>query len=238
MSRNRKSPPEKKALEYQKDHFTFGWDSSRFFPKTWRRKKKIANRQYRRKSEAILAQNKVGGTAADVELLADDLTATRFQKSVSRKRLYKTGTVTLDEKIKRKLERRTLAQNRRSGRRGGYDQEATNAIRLLTSLEGKALEAAVLQADFVCSKPVEGLKRILPAKTPLDLALYFLYLVAAGSVFEIDALKRNPSLDMALAEWLRKANRILAHANSMQLTKMKQQRQTKEKIRAQRLRRG
>lgn len=238
MSRNRKPPPEKKALEYQKDHFTFGWHSSRFFPKTWRRKKKIANRQYRRKSEAILAQSKVGDAAADVELLADDLTATRFQKSVSRKRLYKTGTVTLDEKIKLKLERRTLAENRKSGRRRGYDQEAANAIRLLTSLEGKELETAVLQANLVCSRPAEGFKRILPTKTPLDLALYFLYLVAAGSDFQIDALKRNPSLDMALGEWLRKASRIVARVNSMQSTKMKQQKQTKDKMRAQRSRRG
>ena len=46
----RKSPQEKKELEYTKDHFTFGWNSSRAFPKTWKRKKTNLNREYRRKS--------------------------------------------------------------------------------------------------------------------------------------------------------------------------------------------
>jgi hypothetical protein len=198
MSRTRKSPQEKKALEYSKDHFTPGWNSSRMFPRTWKTKKKWTNREYRHKSEALLAQSKIGVTADDVELLADDLTSARFQNSVSRKRLKKMGTVTLKEKVKQNLEQRTLAEGRKDRRRHQYDQEAARAIRLLTELDGEELEAAVLQANLVCTNPNKGLRQILPAKNARDLAIYFLYLAATGSTFQSDALKRNPSLDLAL----------------------------------------
>src|SRR5215472_16015046 len=106
MAKARRSPQEKKQLEYTKDHFTFGWDSSRKFPQTWKRKKKNANRQYRRKSQELLTTAKPGMGTSDVELVGDGWTATRFQPSVSRKRLRKTGTVTVAEKIKKKFERR------------------------------------------------------------------------------------------------------------------------------------
>jgi len=231
MPKNQKSPHEKKALEYEKDHFTGGWHSSRFFPKTWRRKKKHANRQYRHKSEALLAQNKTGATGVDVELLADDLTAACFQRSVSRKRLHKIGTVTLQEKVKRKLEKRTRRENRKNDRRNGYDQHAASAIRFLTSLEENELEVAVLQANLVCSKHGKGLK--IPAMTPLDQALDFLYLVSHGSSFQLDALRRNPSLDQQFANWLVKANRILLRSRKKQETKTREKKQTSEKMRSQ-----
>ena len=113
----RKSPQEKKALEYAKDHFTFGRNSSRMFPKTWKRKKTQVNRQYRRKSQKLLADLKPGIGKADV--IAEELTGERFQKSISRKRLHKQGTVTLAQKIKIKIEKRAAtvgrkARNRRS----------------------------------------------------------------------------------------------------------------------------
>lgn len=117
---------------------------------------------------------------------------------MSRKRLYKTGTVTLKEKVKQNLEARTLAENRKNDSRRRYDQQVDRAIRLLTSLNGKELEAAVLQANLVCTNPTKGLRQILPPHSPLDLAIYFLYLVAAGSTFQIDALKKIPAL---IAPW-------------------------------------
>ena len=235
MPKDRKSPQEKKALEYEKDHFTFGWNSSRFFPKTWRRKKKQANRQYRRKSEALLGQNKVGITGVDVELLADDLSAARFQRSVSRKRLHKTGTVTLNEKVKRKLEKRTLAENRKNDSRRHYEQQVAQAVQFLTSLDGKELEAAVLQANLVCTNPGKGLRQILPRKSPLDSAIYVLYLVAAGSTFQIEALKRNPALDLVLGEWLVKANRVLTRSKKKEETKTRQKKQASDRVRAERI---
>ena len=71
-----------------------------------------ANREYRQKSEELLAQAKPGIGALDIELIADDPTAARFQKSVIRKRLHKIGTVTVGEKVKDKLERRAEAVGR------------------------------------------------------------------------------------------------------------------------------
>lgn len=128
MASERKSPQQKKQLEYTKDHFTFGQHSSRMFPTIWKRKKTRANREYRRKSEELLAQAKPGIPVDDVELLADDLTAARFQKSVIRKRLHKTGTVTVGEKVKRKLERREETAGRKVQRHQHYDHAATSAI--------------------------------------------------------------------------------------------------------------
>jgi len=112
MAKERKSPQQKKELELTRDHFTRGWHSSRMFPRTWKRKKVGANREYRQKSEELLAQAKPGIGALDIELIADDPTAARFQKSVIRKRLHKIGTVTVGEKVKDKLERRAEAVGR------------------------------------------------------------------------------------------------------------------------------
>jgi len=134
-AKGRAPPQQKKQLEYTRDHFTFGWHSSRTFPTTWKRKKTRANREYRRKSEELLTQAKAGIAVDDVELLADDLTAARFQKSVIRKRLHKTGTVTVGEKVKGKLEKREQTAGRKVQRHQHYDHAATSAISTLVSLD-------------------------------------------------------------------------------------------------------
>ena len=134
------------------------------FPKTWRLKKTRVNRENRRKSEQLLARTKSGipadvrdvalkgasppvtctlsrdinGLRGDVELVADDFTAARF-RSVVRKRLSKTGTVTVGEKVKRKLERRQDAVGRNVQRRQHYDGAATSAISTLRLLDGEKL---------------------------------------------------------------------------------------------------
>ncbi len=135
----RKSPQEKKQLEYAKDHFTFGWNSSRLFPRAWSRKKAHANRQYRHKSEELLGQAKPGIANDDVELIADDWTAEHFRQSVSRKRLYKHGTVTQGEKIKRKLEKRKKSMGQHVRQRRWYDDEASSPLNTLNSLKGMQL---------------------------------------------------------------------------------------------------
>jgi hypothetical protein len=53
-------------LEYSKDHFTPGWNSSRMFPRTRRRKKTQANRVFRRKSAELLTELKPGMGETDV----------------------------------------------------------------------------------------------------------------------------------------------------------------------------
>jgi hypothetical protein len=212
MSRERKSPQEKKELEYTRDHFTGGWDSSRYFPKTWRRKKVRVNRQYRRKSEEVLTPLKVGSTVEDLESIADDLTAARFQESISRKRLRKVGTVTLGEKVKHKLERRAEAVGRKVSRDRHEDEMAAAAIKTMTALTDDELEDFVRRVDLLCcARSGKEHKRVFTrSDNPIDRALRFLNAVCVmGSASEINALRRSPSLDAAFRNWLEKANRII-----------------------------
>jgi len=228
MAKERKSPQEKKELEYTRDHFTGGWHSSRMFPRTWRRKKARANRQYRRRSEELLAPAKPGMAADDMDSIAEDLTAARFQKSVGRKRLHKVGTVTVGEKVKRKLERREEAIGRNVRRHAQYDRAAAEAVGTLSSLGDENLVSVVHRADLLCSRRnADELKRVLQSEARVDRALHFLYLISAGSAFEADALRRNPELDKSLSAWLGKARRILAKG----VRKEQRRRDEKEAVR-------
>jgi hypothetical protein len=209
MAKERKSPQEKKSLEYTRDHFTFAEHSS--FPKTWKRKKTHANREYRRKSDELLVQAKPGMAAEDVALITDDLTAALFQKSVVRKPLHKTGTVTVGEKVKLGLAKRDQRVGRRAQSHEPYDRAATSAVRTLTSLDGERLVSAARRAGILCGLGfTEEHGRLVRSSDSLDRALYFLYLLTSGSGREIDALRRNEELGTALTAWVTKANRILA----------------------------
>jgi hypothetical protein len=211
MSRERKSPQQKKQLEYTKDHFTPGFQSSRMFPKMWRRKKTLANREFRRKSDEILAPAKLGLTGDDVNSISDDLTSARFEKSVSRKHLRKVGTITLGEKVKRKVERRQEAVGRNVSKHRHYDAMAKTAVLTLTSLEGEELTAVTRRADRLCNrKDRQKPTQIWSSNAPVDCALKFLYQLSCGSTFEQEALRRDPALQNLFAEWLKKADRILA----------------------------
>ncbi len=208
MAKERKTPQEKKSLEYTRDHFTFAEHSS--FPKIWKRKKTNANRQYRRKSGELLVKAKAGMGADDVALIADDLTAALFQKSVVRKPLRKTGTVSVGEKVERKLTKREQGVGRRARSHEPYDLAADSAIRMLTSLEGENLVDVVRRAGVLCGggNPEEW-ARLQRSSDSLDQALCFLQQLNHGSAYEINAVRRNEELGASLASWVTKANRIL-----------------------------
>ena len=233
MAKERQSPQQKKQMEYTKDHFTFGWNSSRRFPATWKRRKTRANREYRRKSEGLLAQAKPGIAADDVEVIGDDLTAARFEKSVIRKRLYKTGTVTVGEKVKRKLERREVLGERRVQRHQHDDRVAILNIGTLRSLEGEKLASVVRRADLLCGgRNADELKRVVASNAPIDRALYFLYRVTGRSAPEIDALRRNQHLDKSLGLWMRTANRILAREKRAAQRKLDEKQTVQKKLKS------
>ena len=82
MGKERKSPQQKKALRYSKDHFTFS-ESPHAFPKQWKRKKTHANRKYHRKSDELLVQAKPEISAEDADLIVGDVTESQLKKSVS-----------------------------------------------------------------------------------------------------------------------------------------------------------
>jgi hypothetical protein len=210
MAKERKSPQEKKSLEYTRDHFTFAEHSS--FPKTWKRKKIHANREFRRKSDELLVRAKSGMAADDVSLIGDDLTAALFQKSVVRKPLRKTGTVTVGEKVERKLAKREQSVGRRAQSDERYDRAANSAIRTLTSLEGDNLVDVARRASILCSggNPQEW-ARLQQSSDPVDQALRFLEQLSRGSASAIDAVHRSEELGASLAAWVTKANRILGN---------------------------
>jgi len=208
MARQRKSPQQKKEMEYTKDHFTFA--SSSKFPKVWKRKKALVNREFRRKSDELLTQAKPGIAADDVELLGDDLTAARFQKSVARKRLLK-WTRSASARAGRKVR---LIQH--------HDQAAASAISRRGSLRGEELVAVVMRADLL------SLRGGAQSKGTIDHALHFIYCVAIlGSAQDTDALHRN--LAKALGIWIEKAMRILTRDKRAVATKL-DQRRTRRKL--------
>lgn len=201
------------------------------FPTTWKRKKTRANREYRRKSEELLSQAKPGIGIEDAEVLADDLTPKRFQKSVILKRLHKTGTVSLGEKVKRKLDRREEAVGRKVQRRWRYERAAASAISTLRSLDGEKLVAAVRRANLLYRKRNgEELNRVMQSKDPVDRAIYFLYQIGWGSAFELDALSRNQEVDKALGIWIEKAKRILMRDQRVVERKLQEKRITRKKL--------
>ncbi len=203
------------------------------FPITWKRKKTRANREYRRKSEELLTQAKPGLAVDDVELIGDDLTAARFQKSAIRKPLHKTGTVAVGEKVKRKLDRREESVGRRVQSHQHSDHAATLAIITLASLDGEKLVSVVRRADLLCgARNADELKRVQQSNDPIDRALHFLYRLGWGSAPEFSALRRNQELDKALGNWMEKANRILARDKRAAKRKLDQKQTVRKKLKS------
>jgi hypothetical protein len=219
MAKERKSPPEKKAHEYSKDHFTFGSRSARAFPKVWKRKKTHANQEFRRKSSALLTQAKPGLAAEDAILITGELAAQQFEVSVIRKSLHKFGTVTVGEKIKRKLNKRKDTVSRRVQNRERYDREAAQAVTTLSALECEQLADAIQRAGLLCR---------------LDRALLFVRNVHWGSCHERDALCRNPKLREAFGAWVDEANRVLRRPEITAFKKAAEKQALKKKLTAQR----
>ena len=211
MQKASKSPQEKKHLEYTKDHFTFGRQSSRSFPKTWKRKKVHANREYRRKSEELLAQTKPGSGLDSLPSNAEDLTAARFMKSVVRKPLHKAGTVTLGEKVRLTLTSRGERAGRRVKKEATVREEATSVIQTLNKLEGDGLVNFVRRANELCSiRDSKESVRLHRSAEPIDQALYFVYRLSVGINSPRDTICKDDKLRVPLAAWFMKANRILS----------------------------
>jgi hypothetical protein len=228
VEKERKSPQQKKQLEYTKDHFTFGKHSS--FPKTWKRKKTFANREYRRKADQLVVQTKPGIEAKEAETITDSLTAARVRrKAVMREVLHKTSTVTVGEKVQHKLEKREALVGRRVQRRNQSDNEAASAIATLRSLDGDSLAGAARRLNRLCDPANAGERtRAMHSSDPVDRALGFL----CASAFARDAVRRNPDLDKELTIWVEKANRILNRDKRAAEGKLGQKRATKKKLRA------
>lgn len=232
MSKERKSPQRKKELQYTRDHFTAGFNSSAHgFSKGWRRKKAQVNREYRRKSGELLALVKPGLEVQDVHMIADELTTAHLQKSVTRKRLHKVGTISMGERVKKRLQRRAEAVGRKVEQHQRFDDAAAKAVRTLNGLGGKELVCVINRAELLRKRNADELKRVRESKNPVDQALNFLYAVSMGSGRELDALGRNPKLNRDLAIWIRKANRLMTKEQRAQERKLKEKETARQRLR-------
>lgn len=230
MAKEQKSPQQKKKLEYTRGHFTFS-KHVHAFRKEWKLKKDLINREYRRKSGDLLAKAKPEMSIDDAELVAGDVTAAHVEQSITRKRLRKSGTVTVGEKVKLKLEKRTEAVGRRVKSHEKYDREAAEAVATLTSLGGDQLVDFVRRSAIFCrgGDPIEWL-RVHKSPEPIDHALFFLHEIERGSVPPREALRRSEELCKSLRAWVENANRILARDQRVLQRKIEQKESTEKKV--------
>ena len=98
----KKTPQEKKDAAYEKDHYTFAWNSPHGFPKSWKKKKNRVNRVVRRKSKALLHSIE-GLSYTELSPEQESLTDQFFRKGLSKKKLRKIGVVSLREKVEQKI---------------------------------------------------------------------------------------------------------------------------------------
>jgi hypothetical protein len=94
--KQRRSPQEKKALAYDRDHVSRGWSSGATFRKHWRKKEQSAERAYRRASHV----------AAHALAATEDPEGLDTEGRVRRRRLKKSAPPSLREVVAHKLERR------------------------------------------------------------------------------------------------------------------------------------
>jgi hypothetical protein len=232
MTKDQKSPQQKKELEFAKDHFTFGMDSSRAFPKTWKRKKTHANRQLRHKSDQLLTPVKPEMSAEDVDLAVGDVTPRQIAKALISKRLRKSSTVSVGDKVKLKLENRAERVGRKTGNRRMYDLMAAEAIATLNSLEGELLADFVRRALVFLHRgdPIKWV-RAKRSDDRIDRALSFLEGHQRGGP-ENEALCRNEMLRDDFERWRSKANRILSKDRRALLAKIEQKEAAEKKVKA------
>lgn len=230
MPRTPKTPQEKKQLELKKDHFTFA-KNPHAFRKGWREKKAEANRQYRRKSDELLAVAKPEISADDVDALVGDVTVAHLEESVSLKRLYKWSTVSLSEKIKIKSQKRQDTVGRRVERKRKSDQVTISAVSTLVALEGDELVQVVNRIARLLrgGDPVEWM-RLCHSRNPLDRAIFFVEQIERGAWTFRETLQRDQNLCKAFKSWVSKANRILAKQERPAQRKLLQKIATEKKV--------
>lgn len=232
MPRERKTPQEKKRLALEKDHFTFT-KNPHAFRKSWREKKAEVNRQYRRKSDELLALAKPESSADDTELLIGDVTASHVKKSISQKRLVKWSTVPVGKKIVIKSQRRQDTIGRRVESKRKSEQIAKSAISTLQDLGGEELVQVVNRIAGLIhgGDPVEWM-RLYQSKDRIDRAIFFVEQIERGDWTLHQALCRNHELCKAFKSWAAKANRILAKQRRPAERKLEQKTATAKRLKA------
>jgi hypothetical protein len=228
MTPERESPQEKKRRDYR-ERVSGG---NRRNAEARKKEKKKVGHETRSKADELLAQVKPQLSAEDTEVIAGELTAAHLQKSVSRKGVRKDGAVPLSETLEWQRERRRTSFGRKTSMRPHYDRIATEAVSILSSLEGEQMIAAARRARVLCT-PENRHKfvDVLSLTQPVDRALDFVRRAISRWSEEHQALCRNKDLDKAFTAWLQKANRILRKNRLAAQNKLQGQQAAKTKLR-------
>jgi hypothetical protein len=238
VSRERKSPQQKKELEYTRDHFTFA-KHVHAFRKEWPLKKALANRELRRKGDELLAQAKPGISVNDAEVVVGEMTAAQLKKSVSRKRLHKRGTVAVGEKIKLKIEKRKETAGHRVAALKKYSAIVGEALGVLNSLQGDKLTAAVRRANLLSiSRDFKNKWKVKQSEDPSERALYVFSSVCfggnylCGDAYLIDRIRSEPELWEQFSLWVQKYERILQKDGRAAQRKLDEKSAAERKVKA------
>ena len=108
MSKEKRTPQERKRLSYKKDHRTRTGEDDRAWRKAWAHRKKRVNRAYRRKAGSLL-RDAIRPNAID-EVLIENAKITRefIRKGLTReKNTRKWGVSSLGDLVKGQAERRS-----------------------------------------------------------------------------------------------------------------------------------
>lgn len=206
MAFERESPQEKKRRDYS-ERVSGG---NRRNAEARKKEKKKVGHETRSKTDELLAQVKPQLSAKDTEVIAGELTAAHLRKSVSRKGVRKDGAAPLSEILEWQRERRLTSFGRKTSMRPHYDRIATEAVSILSSLEGEQMVVVARRAGILCA-PENRHKfvDVLSLSHPIDRALDFVRRAISCFSEERQALCRNKDLDEEFTAWLQRANRIL-----------------------------
>lgn len=233
MAKSPKSPQEKKELALKKDHVPLGGESIHGFRKTWPKKKALANREYRRKSDELLTRTKTGDSAEDAELIVGDITATQLKKSISRKRLVKWGAISLERAIEHKFEKREETVGRRANKKHRADSQVASVLSTLEDLGSHALKAFLIKLDAILrgSDPLKWLQ-ISQSPDPLNQAIFVLEQIARGNAIYCDSLERNREFCVRYRAWRQKAVTVMEKMRRPAQRKLEDKAVNQKKVKA------
>jgi hypothetical protein len=99
--KKQRSPQEKKALAYKRDHYVSAGESRHAFRKNWPKKKAMMNQIHRHRAAQALHELERLGDAESILNSPQEVTATQLKKVDPRKKLRKWGVMSLQKFVKR-----------------------------------------------------------------------------------------------------------------------------------------
>lgn len=155
MAKERKSPQEKKELEYKRDRHEFAWHSDKGLPLARPRRKAGINRKYRHKADTAVRQVVKNDDLGNTSDISNELIA----NGIFRRRLSKVPPPTLKEAIAEKLQRRQQRESRKPTKVEKCYREGTSAIEALERMDAleslKFLDLLKSYSQHIFKKPSE-----------------------------------------------------------------------------------